>query len=79
MAPKKRVIEAVLPKSGAASAAIELERAGITDHEFDDEATRGDTGPHEVLVIVDVTEAPDEAEQIIIRHGGRLVPPEDDR
>ena len=77
MTPEKRVIEAVLPKSGAASAAIELDRAGLTN-QFDEQTTRSDTGPHEVLVVVDITGDPDEAKQIIIRHGGRLVTPEDD-
>ena len=76
MASKKRVIEAVLPKSSAASAAIALEQAGLTDHEFDTGTTRSDAGPHEILVVVDITGSPDEAEQILIRHGGRLVTPQ---
>ena len=73
MASKRRVIEAVLPKSSAASAAIALEQAGLTDHEFDAGTARANAGPHEVLVVVDITGSSDEAEQILLRHGGRLV------
>lgn len=88
--PKKHVVGAVLPKSSAASAAIELEAAGLTRPEafpplesVDDlspayaERIPGpvDVGPHEVLVVIDITEGPEQAEHILIRHGGRLVTP----
>lgn len=75
MTSRKHVIGAVLPKTSAASAAIALAQAGLGDHEIVLAATRSDTGPHEVLVVVDATCAPDQAERILLRHGGRLVTP----
>ena len=34
-----------------------------------------ETGPHEVLVVVDTTHSPSRAEEILVRHGGRIVTP----
>lgn len=36
-----------------------------------------ETGPHEVLIVVDGAHQPAEAELILIRHGGRIIAPAD--
>jgi hypothetical protein len=65
----------VVPTPGDESAVDTHPRRPWQQRDF----TRVDTGgPHEVLVVVDTTDSPDRAAEILIRHGGRLVTLPDD-
>ncbi|MEX1004516.1 MAG: hypothetical protein WEB55_03375 [Acidimicrobiia bacterium] len=72
-----RLVGAVLPKSSAASATLELDEAGLIKHDVLVRHTFDhiDTNPHEVLIVVHAHGAEDIAAQILTRHGGRLVMP----
>jgi hypothetical protein len=65
--------------AGAVAGAFLGGYVGVTRHRRrlgqERKFARMNTGAGEVLLLVDASAAPDQAEQILTRHGGRLVPP----